>query len=391
MSTAAGTERTVDGSRPWLRAVVGGASVWAASRAVVTAIALLARWIETGSALGGTSPALLLHQWDSGWFRTIVENGYFAPGAIGAPAFFPGYPLAARAVAWLFSPFTSDPVPWAMTVVAALGALAACIVLWRLADHQGGGPRSATAAVVLFAFGPYAVFLHASYSESLFLAAAIAAWYFGTTGRWWWAGALAAAAGFTRANGLFVVAALFVMYLVQARRDGRRILRPDLLGVALGGAGTAAYFGWLWLQTGHIDAWLRAQRDGWDRASLLPWDALRATVHAMLTPSGTQAQPQFLLDIVFGALLVVVAVWLARRRDWPALTLVVLTAASLMTSNSWLSLARNTTTLFPIPLTVGRGADREGWRFWVFVAVLIASGALLWFNTTQFALGRWAD
>lgn len=384
-----GTVRWSD--RPWWRAGAVGGAVWLASRVFVTSIAMIALWIETDSAFGAASPAMLLHRWDSGWFRTIAERGYAADGAIESYAFFPGYPLAAGAVAWVLGPFSANPVPWAMALVAAVGGLIACILLWRLSSRLGGTSRTATAAVVLFAFGPYALFLHASYSESLFLAAALAAWYAGSTERWWWAGAFAACAGFTRANGLFLVAALLVMFVVQARRTGRKVLRHDLGGVALGAAGVAAYLAWLWLQTGHIDAWWRAQRAGWDRATLFPWDSLSATVRAMLAPSGTQAQPQFLMDIVFGVLILIFAAWLAWRRDWAQFAFVGFTAASLMTSNSWLSLARNSTTLFPIPLVVGRGADRRGWRFWVFIAVLGASTALLWFNTFQFALGRWAD
>ena len=69
------------------------------------------------------------------------------------------------------------------------------------------------------------------------------------------------------------------------------------------------------------------------------------------------------------------------------MVLVGLTAASLMTSNYYLSLARNTLTLFPLVLLL---ADHTASRR-RFAVCLGLSIALLLFNTVQFASGHWAD
>ena len=61
-----------------------------------------------------------------------------------------------------------------------------------------------------------------------------------------------------------------------------------------------------------------------------------------------------------------------------------------MTSYSYLSLARNTVTLFPLVLALAGATDKPSRRvlFWIAFSLGLL---LLVFNTRQFALGYWAD
>lgn len=374
--------------RSWRRAVLGGAALWTASRLLVTTIALVSQWSATGSVLGGRPFADLLARWDSTHFAAIATNGY-APGSDDI-AFFPGYPLLGRAVAWLIRPWSADPVPVALMLVAALGGLVAAVLLWRLAEATGGS-TVAFVATVLFVVGPYAVFLHASYSESCFAAAAIGAWYLAVRDRWLAAGLVTALAGTFRANGLFLLVAIVVLYAVRRRAARKPVVAWSALGVLTGAAGFVGYMLYLWQLTGHLDAWTVAQRDGWARTTSAPWTTFEVTVQNVLHHPLVSARPQFLLDIVFAALLLGAVGWFVWRRRWPEVALLGLTAASLMTSSSYVSLARNTLPLFPIWITLAAASQRHAVGRWVTTGVLVVGVVLLTANTHQFTLGEWAD
>jgi len=375
-------------SASWATALVGGAALWTASRVLVTTIAMVSQWAATGSLLGGRPFTQLLARWDSGHFEAIARHGYQAGS--NDVAFFPGYPLLARALAAVLRPGTTEAVPLALVLVAALGGLVAAVLLWRLTEVTNG-PGAAFLATLLFVVGPYAVFLHASYSESCFAAAAIGAWYLGVRDRWLAAGLVAALAGTFRANGLFLLAALLVLYVVRRRAAGARLLAWPLLGLATGALGFVGYMAYLWALTGHVDAWTTAQRDGWSRRTTAPWTSFWQTVQNVQHHALVSARPQLLLDIVFAGLLLAAIGYLAARRRWPEVTLLGLTAVSLMTSSSYVSLARNTLTLFPIWIALASAAQRHAVGRWVATGVLVVGVALLTADTHQFTLGAWAD
>lgn len=372
------------------RSVVGGASLWLASRIFVTVVALLARATDPSAKPRPGGLPRLLFAWDSNYYFSIAASGYFSGGdRAKLPAFFPGYPLLAGLVARALG-FLDDPVGLALALVSALGGLAAAVLLWSLIAHEAS-TEVAFAGVLLFVFGPYALFLHASYSEPLFLAFAIASWYAGRRGSWWISGLCAAAASLTRANGLFLVAALLVMYVVERRRSGQPIRSVSLLGPTLGLLGTAGYLGWLWHHTHLFNAWGQAEAVGWGRRSRWPWDSLRSTVSAMFHREQLDAHIQFAFDIVFGFGAALIAAWLVRRREWASFTYVTLTLGALMTSTTWMSLARNTLTLFPIQMAFAGLFASGGVHRRRFTLILGLSVALLAFNTRQFAVGGWAD
>ncbi|WIB01015.1 MULTISPECIES: mannosyltransferase family protein [unclassified Curtobacterium] len=378
----------VRGAATWRRAVLGGASAWAFSRVLVTTVAMVSQWAATGLFLGGRPFVDLLAQWDSVHLAEIARHGYDADST--NTAFFPGYPLAARAVATLLGPWSPDPVALALAVVAGIGGLVASVLLWRLVDTSSG-VRAAEVATALFVLGPYAVFLHASYAESCFAAAAIGAWYAATRDRWLLAGVLTAVAGAIRPNGLFLLAAIVVLYVVRRRAAGRRLVAWPALGLATGVAGFLGYMLYLWTSTGRWDTWSRAQGSGWGRRIQAPWDTFSYTVQSVAHHEMPSAQPQFLLDIVFAGLLLAAIAYFLVHRSWAEAVFLVITAVSLMTSSTYVSLARNTLPLFPIWVALGAASVRHATGRRVALVVLVVGVALCVANTHQFTLGEWAD
>lgn len=370
-------------------------ALWLLQRIVIQALGAAVVAIAGGPDYAPEGFFGVLYRWDSGYFACIATYGYLGQACDGGSgieriAFFPLYPMLAHAVAWVVSLGALDAasIAFALWTVAAVASAFATVGVYRIAQLEFDA-STARRATALFLCSPYAVFLVASYSESLYLAAAVWAWYWCLRRHYWLTGILGIVATATRASGMFLVVALLVLYLVRLRRDGERFRVAHLVAVGASGLGTLAYWTWLYLGTGDALAWFHAQSEGWNRRTRWPWETLiNQGIHVLREPR-LDWQIQALLEAVAAVGIVVAVVVLVRRRAWAPATLVGTTAASLMTSTSYLSLARSTLTLFPLFILLAdltRGRHRR-W-FWV---VLWSGSALLLGNTVQLALGNWAD
>ncbi len=383
---APAAQRSPVGPGRWRSAAVGGLTIWLIARLVLAVIAVIAataksRFVSDAAGAhvrdtGGTGFFAALFHWDSNYYAAIARSGYPAAAPVRR-AFFPGYPILDRAVSHLL------PLPVAMFVVSAVAGAVAAVVTWRLTEELAG-TRAAPLATGLLMAGPYGVFLAADYAEPLYLALALAAWYAARRGLWWWAGCWCGLAGLVRVNALFLLAALVVAYVTQGRRPRRSWTWP-LLGVT----GVAGYFGYLAAHTGQLTAWFAAEHLGWGRTLSWPWMSGIQTAGRVLYAATPDRRFQFAMDLLFGVLLLVGAVALARSRQWGAFTLTAVTLLVMTTSFTWVSLARTALTVIPLfPLTGGWLADRKPA---LRLALLGVAGALFLVNATLFAFGYWTD
>ncbi|GAB3745021.1 mannosyltransferase family protein [Microlunatus parietis] len=374
---------------------------WLAARALIQGLGWIVVAVAGVPEHARPGPFGTFFNWDSGYFACILEAGYFGPACadgttIERVAFFPGYPLLARGLGWLFGLGTvplgdsgAAAGTFALWLVPALCSLGAGILVYRIAEHWHG-TTVARRAVIFFLAGPYALFLVVSYSEALYLLGATAAWWCCLRRRYLLTAAFGMIATATRVSGLFLVPALIALYLVDVRRNPGSFRPHRLIMVAASGLGAALYLGWLWWRTGSLTVWFDAQRDGWNRITQWPWQTLRQQLIHVIAEPLPDWRVQSVLELIFAIGLCLAVILLLRRRDWPAALLAGLTALSLMTSNTYLSLARNTLTVFPLfillaSLTVSRP---RVFRFW---PIMIIGLLILIYNTIQFALGNWAD
>ena len=264
----------------------------------------------------------------------------------------------------------------------------AAVLLYRLALHLSGRPGVARTAVLYLSVAPFGVFLTAVYSEALFLALSLGAWLAAVQRRWWLAGVVAAGASLVRVNGLFLAAALGVLYLVQLRADGRRWPRSDVLALGLPVLAAGAYFGYLTARTGSLTAWQDAQVTGWNRHGAWPWQGLAAGWRHVQEPASLHlvvSRWADLLTVVAGVALVAV---LARLRRWAEAVYVGLNVAVLVCSTTLVSAPRYTLTWFPAYLLVAELAERPGWR-WLRGPLPVVSAAAMGALTLVFATHRW--
>jgi hypothetical protein len=373
----------------------GPVAAWLGSRALVVVLVL---GVAVVAGVGAEAHPLAsgwwwldrFTYWDSFHFTRIADDGYFGPGrACCDQSYFPAYPLAVRWLGWVLP----GPSALAGFVVSIASGAVAAFAMHRLALAEGLSRRAAGWAVGLLAVAPFTVFTVAVYSESLWLAGALLAWWAGRRERWWLAGLAAGLACATRVTGVFLVAGLVVMYAVAARRRARggggRMVRPDVLFVVPALLPVVAFMAWLRARTGSWNAWREAQSAGWAREQVAPWTGVaKEWAHVIDAPNVWLGVPRALdlVAILAGALLAVLLA--TRRHRWADAAFVGISVATVLTTTNWDSAGRYSLAWFPAYLVVANAGERPGWGR-VRLAVGVGSALLALLVVLWFASRHW--
>jgi hypothetical protein len=175
--------------------------------------------------------------WDGTWFIGIAEHGYLR---YGSQVFFPLYPYAARALAFV----TGGNISVGGVLLSLLCYAGATVFLYRMIAEDFS-PTVALWTVVFLAVFPTSFFFQAVYSESLFLLTTVACFFWARRGRWWLAGLAGFAAVLTRNSGLLLLVPMAMYYLQIRGWSLRRVDRQAgwLLAVPAGLLFWMAYLG----------------------------------------------------------------------------------------------------------------------------------------------------
>ncbi|WP_149181468.1 mannosyltransferase family protein [Streptomyces sp. TRM49041] len=329
-------------------------------------------------------------QWDWVHYQHIAEHGYFGsfPGVVPASdnrvAFFPGFPLALRAVHAVVPDWTV-----AGLLISVVSGAVAVVALARIAGlGRPDGARAGQRAAAFLLLSPASVFLAAGYTESLFLACALPCWLAAKNREWPLAGLLGAAATTTRISGLFLAAAVAVEYL-SSRDDPGRTRRPrTLLWCLLPALPAAAYTFYLYVETGDWMAWKHAQERGWHRDFHTPAEAFRHTWrNAFDHVQSTGYAWEFQLELAAMATGLLLLVLLLLRRRWPEAAYLALSLWALGTSYWYLSVPRATLLWWPLWIGLAHWSLRRAWVKEAYAGVVAPLAVVL---AVTFTSGRWA-
>lgn len=362
--------------RPWALPALA----FLASRAV-TAIGF---WRGTASPSAGRLVHVAAGRYDARWYSMITAHGYAADPH--APAFYPAYPLLARAVLGLVA-----NLDVALVLTANLAAAAAAVILYRVyAPRWGPVPASLGAALLLCA--PDGIFLGLGFSEAVFLAFAGAAFLAALRRHWVLAGCLAGAACLVRSNGVLLAAPL----LVIAWREGAwRHPAAILAGGAGLVVGAAAYPAYLALRFGDPLLYAHLQASAWHHHLVNPLRPvgagvarmLRATWTLLTLRSGSVRLPDGPAVLTDGAMLVtalaaLVAGW-SRLERWEWLWVLLVLLPPLLVFEVPDSIGRYLLAAFPIYFLGGRLLERWPAAAMALMAVGLAFQGELAFRLAQ--------
>jgi hypothetical protein len=337
-------------------------------------------------------------RWDSVWFLRIAEDGYGATEEAAA-AFYPLYPLLVAGLGRvLFGHYVLAGV-----IVSLAACLGAFVLLYRLAAPRLGD-EGARRTVLYVAVFPFAVFLGAVYSESLFLLVTVASFLLAERGSFLGAGLAAGLAWLTRPLGVALLPALALLAWRSPRR-GRALLQL-LTAPAL----FALYPLYLWWRVDDPVAFLRAE-DTWSRelSPLGPlgglWDGLRAGwAGVRQLASGSDATrywsavqdtdpdrvaainlSQLAFLVLFAALTVVA--WRRFGAPYGVFAAFSLAIPLSLPSERWplLSIQRFGLVVFPLFMALAVLGSRPR----VHTAVVVMSAVLLGVVSAQWALWQW--
>jgi hypothetical protein len=193
--------------------------------------------------------------WDGGWYGTILQDGYsYNPTGESTFAFFPAYPMLARAVGWI----TRLGTNWALLATSHLCLIFALIVLYRYARLRMREDAPAQLAVASAALVPTTFFFRMAYAESLLFLIVVLV-LFGIA-RNWPAYVLALLVGLGTAARPSGGALLFPLALFLLPKGEDRPFRIARLGWLLVGCwGILAFMAFGWLSFGDPIAFVHAQ------------------------------------------------------------------------------------------------------------------------------------
>lgn len=285
----------------------------------VVAYALVGLVTTTIQYLAGPGRSLtdVWIRYDAGAYLTIARDGYsYDPGQrYPEVAWFPGYPMAIRAV----DAVVGNLVASAMIVSFAAG-LAGSVLLWSWMRRRGLADRERLAGLAVLLVFPWAWYLYGVvYADSLFLALAVGSWVLFERDRLGWATFVAALATAVRPTGLALTVGLVVAVLVRGGviRHGRGRTRLGRIELTLGAlrpshavpfaslAGVGAYSAYLGVRFGQPLLWVEVQ-EKWSQ--------------------GPYAGPSSWFKVHMAARMIRVHDPSYLAKAWPQLIVVVLTA-----------------------------------------------------------------
>ncbi|MFC9034908.1 mannosyltransferase family protein [Streptomyces arboris] len=348
-----------------------------------------ARWLfPRGSDVRDAGSVLApFQQWDANHYLHIARDGYFPADAgpwmdgwDNREAFFPGFPLLLRAVHVIVPSWTAAGLLISF-VAGAVAVLALSRIARAYVPEDADGRRTA----LFFLLSPCAVFLAVGYTEALFLAFALPAWLAAQRHCWALACTLTALATTVRVSGLFLAAAIAVLFVlsVRTRRDSR-----GAAWLALPALPPLAYSWYLHTHTGDWMAWKHAQERGWYRDFHTPWEAWKNTWNAAFDGVHTTGYAA-MFQAELAAMLVGLALvaLLVRNRRWPEAVYVALSLWALGTSYWYVSIPRATLLWWPLWMGLAAVSLRRPWFRTVYLCVAAPVSALV---GLAFLTGRWA-
>jgi Gpi18-like mannosyltransferase len=284
-------------------------------------------------------------RWDSGWYASIVFNGYTIDGELGNSqsniAFFPLYPYLVKIFFQLLPARfqTLESMLIIGVIVSNIFFVGALILFYKLVIVLYQNRRVAQRAVLYLLLFPSGFFFSCFYTEATYLFFSIASFYAASKQRWRMACILGFFVGIARPLGVVIALPLGLEYM---KIRGWRIHRidKDAAWFLLIPLGFFLFLFSFYRTTGTFFAPMVAQ-SSWGKVFAMPWETLLKPMayFAFITPFDN-------VFIVGFILLSIVALIRLPSYSYGIYSLLLL-IPPLMTGNSR-SLIRYCTVVFPV-------------------------------------------
>ncbi|HEX2914774.1 MAG TPA: mannosyltransferase family protein [Chloroflexia bacterium] len=337
-------------------------------------------------------------RWDGEWYLQVVTQGYRPDDS--SAAFFPLYPILTKIVGQI----AGGNYVLGGLIVSFIASIAAFILFYELTLRDFGDKLLARRGLVLLAVFPTAFFLVAIYTEALFMALALAAFYcarhLNHPRKWWLAGLFVALAVVTRNIGGLILVSLAWEWWKQHHEHGAifKIKPGSWRNLVIMGSLPAIALG-LWLAysglfLGNPLLFVSAQSGKeFARHSAMPWETVWLAVTGIISPATfSESNLINLIFLVWWAVLVILGVRLALQGRYPVSYLIFLVLAFLpglcapRDDQPLFAIPRYLLVLFPAFQIMALYTPRQRWIKWAFLG-LSAFGLV--YLTVHFVQWSW--
>lgn len=203
--------------------------------------------------------------WDAHHYQQLADLGYRnTPEDKYLLVFFPLLPFLIKTLNMFIGHYLFSGLIISFVATVALG-----FFLQDLLRLEGYDQDFIWRSFLFCSFFPTAVYAMFPYTEALFLALVLMAFWFGRQARWSWAAICGALACATRSTGIWLLPALLLEAWLL---DRQRIWRAGWLLLIPSGLLVYLYFNWQVL--GDPLAFVALQREHWNQHPVSPWGQL---------------------------------------------------------------------------------------------------------------------
>jgi len=325
-------------------------------------------------------PLQIWNRWDTVHYLNIARNGYGTDPEREILIIWPPlYPWLIRALHWLPGGYLG-----AGLFISFVSYLLAVIGLYRLVGLDFSREVSIRTVIYVSIF-PSAYFLHAAYTEALFLALVVWSFLSARRGLWAWTGVLAGLASFTRITAFGLLPALLFEYLLQKGFRPRRV-SADVLWLALIPLGFLAYLGVNYAVYETPFAFLEMSRREHHKMVSAPWVGAQATWGSGLGYGPRRFLTVSLSELIAGVSSGLFALYAAVRMRSSYSIYLLLSWATFAFTSFWASTTRYLLPLFPIFIVLAVWGERRTLH-WTFCMSFGMAYTLL---LALFVRGAWA-
>lgn len=322
------------------------------------------------------------YTWDAQHYVEIAKDWYTSSTVDERNlqiVFFPLYPLLIKIVAFFVGSYVVAGL-W----VSNLAFAGTAVYIYKLSRLDYDEDDSWRALVYLAIF-PTAYFLHAIYTESLFLFLTVASFYYARRGSWAFSSAFGLLAATTRITGIVLIPALIIEYLAQ--RDYKiRETKKDVFWIGLIVLGFLLYLGINYMTFGEPFKFLEIQREHWGKKLDWPFNGFLLTYKTILSrePEIAMLSGWFEAFFAFLGLALSIYAFLKVRFSYGVFALL---SWLIMTSTWWWqSIPRYVLVIFPVFLSLSiLGRNRTVNFIITFSSILLYALFLM-----QLVRFRWA-
>lgn len=317
-------------------------------------------------------------RWDTNWYIRIAQIGYDVGN--GTTNFPPLYPFTVG----LLGRLLVDQYMLAALIISNLAYILALVYLYRLTLRHFNEQTARYTLLFMVTF-PSAFFLASGYTESLFLAFTLMAFYYAEEKRWYLASFLIALAGITRIQGIILIVPLGFLYLQQIGFNWRKFGR-DGVALLMSPGLYAFYMGWVYFGLGDHNFGNHLAVI-WHIKFAMPWETFFNGLFGFFNPANTRNLIFNILDLATLTLFIsLTIIWWQRKLPLHFFIYSATSLALYLTREGtedlfWMSMTRYLIMVFPAFILLAQTAPRYLLKF---------SGALQGIWAIFFIFWMWA-